>query len=311
MEKGLLETRVEWIPGVTSMRLKDMPSFVRTTDINDIMLNYLGDEAQNCLKASAMIINTFHDLEHQVLEALTPKSPPIYNIGPLCLLSNTISKSQTSSIRPNLWKEDRKCLEWLNGRDENSVVYVNYGSVTLISKEHLEEFAWGLANSKHPFLWITRPDIAMGESAMLSEDFIQETKDRSLITSWCPQEEVIAHPSVRVFLSHCGWNSILESISAGVPMLCWPFFAEQQTNCRYVCVEWEMGLEVDHDVKRDEIEALLRSAIEGEKWKEMKGKALQWKKKAEETIRIGGSSYNDFDRFVNDVMRPGKQGSLV
>ncbi|KAL8476203.1 hypothetical protein ACS0TY_028748 [Phlomoides rotata] len=311
MEKGLLETRVDWIPGVTNMRLKDMPSFVRTTNRDDVLLNYLGDEAQNCLKASAMIFNTFYGFEQQVLDAITSKSPPIYNVGPLSLLSSTISKGQMSSMKPNLWKDDRKCLEWLDEHEENSVVYVNYGSVTLISKEHLEEFAWGLANSRHPFLWIVRSDIAMGESAMLPEDFIEETKDRCLITSWCPQEDVLCHPSVGVFLSHCGWNSILESTGAGVPMLCWPFFAEQLTNCRYACVEWGIGMEVDHDVKRDEIEALVKKVMEGQKGKEMKAKALEWKGKAEEAIRIGGSSYNDFDRLVNEIMGLEKPGSLV
>lgn len=300
----MLETRIDWIPGMMrNMRLKDMPSFVRTTDIDDVMLNYLGDEAQNCLKASAIIINTFSDLEHEVLDAITSLSPPIYTIGPLSLLSRGISKSPVSSFRPNLWKEDRTCLEWLDKQEENSVVYVNYGSVTLISEQHLREFAWGLANSKHPFLWIVRPDIAMGESAILPKDFIEETKDRCLITSWCPQDEVLSHPSVGVFLSHCGWNSTLESISEGVPMICWPFFAEQQTNCRYVCMEWEMGLEVDHDVKRDEIEALVRNVMQGEKGKEMKAKALEWKGKAEEATRVRGSSYNDFDRFVKETLR--------
>nr|AYC63487.1 UDP-glycosyltransferase [Scoparia dulcis] len=300
---GLLESRLEWIAGMRNMRLKDMPSFVRTTDPDDILLNYLGDEAQNCLNASAIIFNTFADLEVEVLEAIAPLSPPIYNIGPLLLLTKNIPESPVSSFRPSLWKEDRTCLEWLDKHEKNSVVFVNYGSVTLISDHHLQEFAWGLANSKHPFLWIVRPDIAMGESAVLPEDFIRETKDRGLLASWCPQEEVLSHPSVGVFLSHCGWNSILESMCAGVPMICWPFFAEQQTNCRYICVEWEMGEEVDHDVKRDEIEALIRNVMREEKGKEMKNKTLEWKEKAKEATRVGGSSYNDFDCLVNEIGR--------
>ncbi|KAK4394144.1 Linamarin synthase 2 [Sesamum angolense] len=302
MKDGSLDKEIDWIPGMRNMRLKDMPSFVRTTDIDDILLNYLGDEAQNCLKASAIIINTFSDLEREVLNAIAPLSPPIYVVGPLTLLSRSISKGQASEFRPTLWREDKSCLEWLDKQEENSVIYVNYGSVTLISEQHLEEFAWGLAHSNHPFLWIVRPDIAMGESAILPQEFFEETKDRCLLTSWCPQEEVLSHPSVAVFLSHCGWNSTLESLSAGVPILCWPFFAEQQTNCRYMCMEWETGVEVDHEVKRDEIAMLVRDVMEGEKGKKMKAKALEWKEKANEATRIGGSSYHDFDRFVEEAL---------
>ncbi|GMP45946.1 hypothetical protein CsSME_00014280 [Camellia sinensis var. sinensis] len=99
-----------------------------------------------------------------------------------------------------------------------------------MTAQQLIEFAWGLANSSHTFLWIIRPDRIVGELAILLPDFVSETKERSLL-SWCPQEQVLNHPSVGGFLTHCGWNSTLESICSGIPMLCWPFFADQQTNC--------------------------------------------------------------------------------
>ncbi|CAA3029844.1 7-deoxyloganetin glucosyltransferase-like [Olea europaea subsp. europaea] len=302
MENGLLDTPVNWIPGMKNMRLKDMPSLIRTTNPDDILLNYLGDEAQNILKASAIIINTFNDLEHEVLEAISPISPPIYTVGPLALLTRGLPESQLSSFKPSLWKEDAACLEWLDKQAQNSIIYVNYGSVTTISDQHLKEFAWGLANSKHPFLWIVRPDIAMGESATLPRDFLEETKNRGLLMSWCPQDQVLSHPSVGVFLTHCGWNSTLESISAGVPMICWPFFAEQQTNCRYLCTKWGVGLEVNYDVKRDDIEELVRNVMKGEKGKEMKSRTMEWKRKAEEATETGGSSYTNLDRLFKEVL---------
>jgi len=302
MSDGTLDTPVDWIPGMINMRLKDLPSFLRTTDADDIMFDFEGEEAQNCLKSSAIIFNTFDEFEHKVLEAIASKFPRIYTIGPLSLLCNQVSNSQVNSLNSSLWKEDSKCLEWLNQREPNSVVYVNYGSVTVMSGENLREFAWGLANSKHPFLWIVRPDVVMGDSAKLPEDFLEETKNRGFLASWCSQAQVLNHPSVGVFLTHCGWNSMTETVCGGVPVICWPFFADQQTNCRYACTHWRMGVEVNNDVKRDEVEALVREMMEGERGKEMRSKAKDWKKKAEEAVDVGGSSYSNFDRFIKEAL---------
>ncbi|GLT56728.1 hypothetical protein SLA2020_297490 [Shorea laevis] len=304
---GSLETPLDWVPGMSNMRLRDIPSFIRTTDPNDIMFDFLGSEAQNCLKSQVIAFNTFDELEHEVLEAIAPQSPPIYTIGPLSLLSRHLPKTKFKSLNSSLWKEDFDCIKWLNGKAENSVVYVNYGSITVMSEEHLKEFAWGLANSKYEFLWILRSDVVAGlDSAILPEEFYDEIKDRGMITSWCPQDQVLCHPAVGVFLTHCGWNSTIESICAGVPVICWPFFAEQQTNCRYACTTWDIGMEVDPDVKRSNIEVLLKEMMEGDEGKRKREKALEWKKKAKAATDVGGSSYQNFDRFIKEVLLQGK-----
>jgi hypothetical protein len=286
-----------------NIRLMDLPSFIRTTDITETMFDFMGSEAQNCLNSPAIIFNTFDELEHEVLEAISTKFPRIYNIGPLSLLGRHIPESQFMSVSASLWKEDSKCLQWLARWEPNSVVYVNYGSVTMMSEQHLTEFAWGLANSKHPFLWIVRPDLVTGsDSAILAEEFYEVTKDRGLLVNWCPQEQVLAHPSIGVFLTHCGWNSTLESVCAGVPIICWPFFADQQPNCRYACTNWGIGMEVNHDVKRDEVKELVKEMIQGDKGKATKQKALEWKNKAMEATDIGGSSYKDFERLIKEAL---------
>ncbi|KAJ4968350.1 hypothetical protein NE237_015051 [Protea cynaroides] len=166
ISNGYLDTKIDWIPGMKDIRLKDLPSLLRTTDPNDILLDFLRQEAQNCFKASAMIINTFNDAEHEVLDAIAFKFPQIYTVGPLGLLSQQMPESESKFITSSLWKEDLECLEWLDKMEPNSV-YVNFGSVTVMSDQHLREFAWGLANSKYPFLWVIRPDVVMGESANL------------------------------------------------------------------------------------------------------------------------------------------------
>ena len=281
-----------------NIRFRDLPSFVRTTDINDFMLHFLIREIDRTSRASAVIINTFDSFEQDVLDALSPIFPPIYTLGPLQLLVDQIPNGNLKNIGSNLWKDHPECIEWLDSKGPNSVVYVNFGSITVITAQQMIEFAWGLANSNKPFLWIIRPDLIVGEAAMLPPEFLSVTKDRSLLVSWCPQEQVLKHPSIGGFLSHMGWNSTLESICGGVPMVCWPFFGEQQTNCWFACTKWGIGMEIENNVKRDEVEKLVRELMEGEKGKDMKRKAMEWKTKAEEAAWTGDASHRNLDRLV-------------
>ncbi|KAL5558966.1 hypothetical protein UlMin_035177 [Ulmus minor] len=278
---GYLNTIIDWIPGMKDIRLRDIPSFIRTTDRNDIMLNFIKVECERAKKASAIILNTCHALEQQSLEALSATLPPIYAIGPLHLLVKQIPDKNLKSIGSNLWKEEPYCLEWLDKKEPNSVVYVNFGSITVMTSEQLVEFAWGLARSQKTFLWIIRPDLVGGEEAVVPSEFVEETKERGFLASWCPQEQVLSHPAIGGFLTHSGWNSTIESISCGIPVISWPFFAEQQTNCRYSCQEWGFGMEIE-DVERGKIEKLVIDLMDGEKGKEMKKKAMEWKKLAED-----------------------------
>lgn len=188
-------------------------------------------------------------------------------------------------------------------KEPNSVVYVNFGSITVMTPQQLIEFAWGLSNGKQTFLWVIRPHLVVGDSAVLPPEFMRVIKERGLLKSWCPQEQVLNHPSIGGFLTHTGWNSAIESVSSGVPMVCWPFFSDQPTNCRFCCTEWGIGMEIMSDVKRDDVESLVRELMEGEKGKEMKKKAVEWKKKAEEaTTGAAGSTSMNLDKLINQVL---------
>lgn len=224
-----------------NIRRRDLPSFIRTTDPNDFMTQFAIQETQRATKASAIILNIFDELEHDAVSALSSMFPPIFTIGHLQLLLQHIPQKGSENIFTNLWKEESQCIEWLNSKPPNSVVYVNFGSITVMTPQQMVEFAWGLANSEKTFLWIIRPDLVEGEAAVLPAEFVEATKERGLLASWCQQEEVLKHPAIGGFLTHNGWNSTIESVCSGVPMVCWPFFAEQQTNCRYVWSEWELG----------------------------------------------------------------------
>nr|AFK34769.1 unknown [Lotus japonicus] len=299
---GYLETTIEWLPGMKNIRLKDLPSFLRTTDPNDKMLDFLTGECQRALKASAIILNTFDALEHDVLEAFSSILPPVYSIGPLHLLIKDVTDKNLNSLGSNLWKEDSECLKWLDTKEPNSVVYVNFGSIAVMTSEQMVEFAWGLANSNKTFLWVIRPDLVAGKHAVLPEEFVAATNDRGRLSSWTPQEDVLTHPAIGGFLTHSGWNSTLESICGGVPMICWPFFAEQQTNCRYCCEEWGIGLEIE-DAKRDRVESLVRELMDGEKGKLMKENALKWKKLAHDSaVGPKGSSFVNLENMFRGVL---------
>ncbi|XVF39538.1 hypothetical protein PTKIN_Ptkin01aG0042300 [Pterospermum kingtungense] len=305
LTNGYLDTVIDWIPAMKGIRLKDLPSFLRTTDPDFFMLNFIFRELERTRKASAIILNTFEDLEHEVLRALSSVLlPPIYSIGPLHIpLNHQVHDNDSKQLGSNLWKEEPECLQWLDSKDPNSVVYVNFGSITVMTPDQLTEFAWGLANSNQTFLWVIRPDLVDRDSAIVPPEFVTETKDRGLLASWCPQEQVLSHPSVGGFLTHSGWNSTIESISSGVPMICWPFFAEQQTNCWFACNEWGISMEINSDVKRDEVGRLVRELMVGEKGKEIKKKALEWKRMAEEaTTSSDGSSSKNLDQLINHVL---------
>jgi len=306
LTNGFLDTPVDDVPGLRSMRFRDFPSFIRTTDPDEFMVHYVLKETGRSAGASAVIINTFDELEGEAVAAMESLglARKVYTLGPLPLLAREDPPTPRSSIRLSLWKEQEECLRWLDGREPGAVVYVNFGSITVMTNEQLVEFAWGLANSGRQFLWIIRRDLVKGDSAVLPPEFLAATADRGLMASWCPQQEVLDHPAVGAFLTHSGWNSTLEAMCGGVPVISWPFFADQQTNCRYQCKEWGVGMEIDANVRRDDVAGLITELMEGEQGKEMRRKALEWRDKAIEAANPGGASRRNFDELVRDVLLP-------
>ncbi|KAM7502343.1 hypothetical protein LguiB_001247 [Lonicera macranthoides] len=146
-----------------------------------------------------------------------------------------------------------------------------------------------------------RSNAVKSESPVLPPEFLEETKERGFITGWCPQEQVLSHSSIGGFLTHGGWNSTIESLLAGVPMICLPLFADQPMNCRYICNEWEVGMELDNDFKSGDVENVVKELMEGQKGKRMKNKAMEWRQMAKKAKGIGGSSSLKFNMLVNEI----------
>ncbi|XP_030528281.1 7-deoxyloganetin glucosyltransferase-like isoform X3 [Rhodamnia argentea] len=302
---GYGNTPVDWIPGMKNMRLRHMPNFHRLPGSDDTFFNFIADTTDRISDAMATIVHTFEALEPDVLHALSSMIPRVCAVGPLHLMVDRIAREKSFTLKHiecNLLEEHDECLRWLDSKEPESVIYVNFGSIAFLTHQLLVEFAMGLANSDQYFLWVLRPDAVDGDTAILPEEFVEETQERGFLSGWCPQERVLYHPSIGGFLTHCGWNSTIESVSAGVPMLCWPCFADQPTNCKYICDDWGVGLEMDGNVKRDEVERLVRELMEGEMGKKMRSKAMEWKKSAEQAAGVEGSSSVNLDKLLDEVL---------
>ncbi|CAN6199857.1 unnamed protein product [Urochloa humidicola] len=307
---GYLDTPVDWITGMLpGARLRDLPTFIRTTDPDDTMVTINIKQCElDSPAADGILLNTFDALESRALDAIRARLPNTFTVGPLG--PEVAPPSYLPSLTSSLWRGDDRCAAWLDGllaagEAEGSVVYVNFGSITVVTGEQMDEFAWGLAAAGCPFLWVVRPDMVRdgGGGWKLPEGWEEAVEGRGMTVGWCDQEAVLEHPATGGFLSHCGWNSTLESLRAGVPLLCWPFFSEQVTNCRYACEEWGVGLEMPREAARGEVEKAVRELMgkEGRGAAEVRRKAAEWKDKARAAVALGGSSCDNFERFIQEI----------
>lgn len=171
-----------------------------------------------------------------------------------------------------------------------------------MTNDQLIEFWYGLVNSGQKFLWVIRPDSIAGEEwrSKIPVDLATGTKERGYIVEWAPQEEVLAHPAVGGFWTHCGWNSILESVYEGKPMICWPYFFDQQVNSRFVEKVWGIGLDMKDTCDREIVEKMVKDLMVLRK-EEFLGRANHMSKLAKNCLMEGGSSYSNFDHLVKDI----------
>jgi len=294
------------LPGnIPPLRPTDLNSRYRAQDPTDIPLNIFLFESKISSKGEYVLVNTFEELEgRDAATALSLNGCPALAIGPLFLPNFLQGRDSTS----NLWEEDQSCLTWLDMQQPASVIYVSFGSLALKSQEQLEQLALALEGTGQPFLWVLRLDIVDGKPAVLPDGFEERTKDRALLVRWAPQVKVLAHTSVGLFVTHCGWNSILESISMGVPVVGFPYFGDQFLNCRFAKDVWDIGLDfegVDVDdqkvVPKEEVEDILKRMMRSSEGKQLRENALKLKECATRAVLPGGSSFHNLNTFVKDM----------
>lgn len=250
-----------------------------------------------------MILCSF--LSHQLVTWMAERWP-IKTVGPTAPLtfSNKNLKNDTNDHQRNYLFETNTeaCLKWLDQMEANSVVYVSFGSIAEPERDQIEEVAQALLRIKCKFLLVIRN----GEETKLPTNFQSETSEQGLIINWCPQLEVLAHQAVACFVTHCGWNSTIEALSSGVPMIAVPQWGDQTTNAKFIADVWRVGVRVQVSEKgivtRDEFERCIREITESERGKEIKRNATKWKELASEAVGEGGSSDRNIDEFATTLL---------
>ncbi|XP_045809367.1 7-deoxyloganetic acid glucosyltransferase-like [Trifolium pratense] len=289
------------MPGMENLlRCRDLPSFCRQNNEDHILLDEVVLRTKQSLNANALILNTFEDLDSPILSQIRLHFPKLYTLGPLHHHLNTTKKtSSASSFKSNFFKVDKECMAWLDSQQLKSVIYVSFGSTTPMKKEELIEMWHGLLNSKKQFLWVIRPNMVQ-EKGLLNELKEGTNKEKGLIVEWVSQEEVLSHKAIGAFLTHSGWNSTLESVVCGVPMICWPYFADQQINSRFVSEVWKIGLDMKDVCDRKVVENMVNDVMVNRK-EEFLRSAKEMAELACKSVSPGGSSYNSFHDLIQFI----------
>ncbi|XP_050159966.1 UDP-glycosyltransferase 76F1-like isoform X2 [Malus sylvestris] len=304
-EKGYLpipDSRLEeLVTELSPIKVKDLPAAMPNCDPEDFY-QVITNMANEPKASHGLIFNTFDDLEGQALATIRQEyypNIPIFSLGPFHKCGPTTSSSSTSLLSP-----DQSCISWLNTQAQKSVAYVSFGSIAKIDHAQFLEIAWGLANSGQPFLWVIRPGLVqeLDWHEALPNGFLEALYERAHVVKWAPQKEVLAHPSVGAFWTHCGWNSTLESICEGVPMICTPCFSDQMVNARFVTDVWKVGLQLEHGIERGEVERTIRRLMVEKEGEVIKERALNLMQKANHRLKEGGSSYKFLKGLVKHIL---------
>ncbi|GKU92038.1 hypothetical protein SLEP1_g5819 [Rubroshorea leprosula] len=299
-EKGYLplqDSQLEkLVVELAPLRVKDLP--LHDSCAPDEYYQLVDDMVNMTRTSSGFILNSFEDLEQPALATLRQEfGIPVFPIGPF-------HKRFPASLS-SLLTQDQSCISWLDKQGPRSVVYVSFGSLTAVYEMELLEIAWGLTNSKQPFLWVVRPGSTINSDWLeaMPKGFLEALDERGCIVMWAPQQEVLAHPAIGAFWTHNGWNSTLESICEGVPMICMPFFMDQRVNARYVTEVWGVGVQLEKR-ERGMIERVIKGVMMEEEGEEIRGRALILKEKATQCLHEGGSSYQSLDSLVSHISSP-------
>ncbi|KAJ4906989.1 UDP-glycosyltransferase 73C5 [Raphanus sativus] len=267
-----------------------------------------------------VIVNTFQELEPAyVKDYKEARSGKAWAIGPVSLCNKVGEDKAERGNKSDIDKDE--CLKWLDSKEQGSVLYVCLGSICNLPLAQLKELGLGLEESQRPFIWVIRGWEKYKELVewFLESGFEERIKDRGLlIKGWSPQMIILSHGSVGGFLTHCGWNSTLEGITSGLPLLTWPLFADQFCNEKLVVqvlktgvkagveqpMKWgeeeKIGVLVDKEGVKKAVEELMGESDDA---KERRRKAKELGELAHKAVEEGGSSHSNITLLLEDIMQ--------
>ncbi|KAL2345114.1 hypothetical protein Fmac_006399 [Flemingia macrophylla] len=281
-------------------------------------MEQLGDAE---MKSYGIIINTFEELEEAyVKDYKKVKNDKVWCIGPVSLCNkDALDKAQRGNLASI---NEHHCLKWLDSHQPKSVIYVCFGSLCNLIPSQLVELALALEDAKRPFVWVIREGSRLQELEkwIREQRFEERTKGRGLIIrGWAPQVLILSHPAIGGFLTHCGWNSTLEGVTAGVPMVTWPLFADQFLNEKLVTQVLKIGVSVGAEVplkwaeeeklgvlvKKEKIKRAICMVMDDgeEESKDRRQRACKLGEIAKRAVEKGGSSNANMTLFIEEIMQ--------
>ncbi|KAI5670999.1 hypothetical protein M9H77_11363 [Catharanthus roseus] len=293
---------------VNPVPIKVMPGLFFDKEEGKLFL----DLARRYRETKGIIVNSFLELESHAVQVLSkdPNIPPVYAIGPVLNLESEVKN------------ESELILKWLGIQPEGSVIFLCFGSSGSFSVKQVKEIAYALENSGHRFLWSLRRPPSEGKlevpgdyeslEQVLPNGFLKRTAEMGKVIGWAPQVAVLSHSAVGGFVSHCGWNSTLESVWFGVPMATWPIYAEQQVNAFQLVKDLEIAVEIKMDYKKDFgmktseilnaelLEERIRCLMDCEN--EIRKRVKEMQRKSRLALKEGGSSYFSTRSFIDNVV---------
>ncbi|KAJ0771876.1 putative UDP-glucuronosyl/UDP-glucosyltransferase [Helianthus annuus] len=273
------------------LKVKDVKKIgIKST--KDPYAELIGNMVKQTKASSGIIWNSFKELEETELDRV----PDDFPVPRFLILFPKYFKASSSS----LLEQDQTIFPWLDQQLPKSVVYVSFGSLSQVEEKEFLEIAHGLVYSKQPFLWVVRMGFIKNSTWLesLPEGFPGE---RGRVVEWAPQHEVLAHEATGVFWTHSGWNSTMESICEGVPMICSSFWGDQPLDARYMSDVSRVGVYLENGLQREEIASVIRRILVDEEGEEIRERARVLKQKADESVMKGGTSSESVETLVDYI----------
>ncbi|KAG5533196.1 hypothetical protein RHGRI_027420 [Rhododendron griersonianum] len=282
---------VKFIPGFSELRLGDLPKEILFGNLESpfaIMLQKMG---QALTKATAVAVNSFEELDPEIHQDLKSKFKMFLHVGPI----NSLSSSSTP---PSSYSDEYGCIPWLDSRKPASVAYIGFGTIVTPPPVEIAALAEALEATGTPFLWSLKVNL----QEFFPKGFVERTSELGKIVSWAPQEQVLAHSSVGVHVTHCGSNSVFESIVAGVPLIGRPFFANQYLNAWMVESVWKIGARLEGGVfTKSGTMSALELVLSHEKGKELREQIGKFKELILKAVGPEGSSTQNINTLLEVV----------